>query len=375
MKPSTPVLPRTANGPRNVSSTPQDNGTAPPVQHPPQWSFSTNVDRTSFGPIKNLHSSIIGVPTADSVECGQPAAPTSNAAIAPSLSFVPAPPTCVSTDLNSSCFTVGRHPIYLILPPPSSGVQTSKAMALQQQRTTPTFAPQQSTPAIRFDLRVALAGVEENQSGHEKKEPLFSSSIFFTAGRTGAAGGLAGAGRNETVVAPTGRVSPTFTRGGAATPVVVVGRHEKIQQKQKRSVFSGLSIEMKKNIVDAKISNFGRHAATDEVEATGAMATRQRVKKKAKGGTVQNHGGPGHLGEGGQNSSAAEAVPMTLAACLTTGNDLSVRDRGGGALSVSDRGGELTRATAASSVFGSTTSDATNDQVDPPMNEEGKAEI
>ena len=75
----------------------------------------------------------------------------------------------------------------------------------------------------------------------------------------------------------------------------------------------------------------------------------------------------------GQHFSLAEAVPMTLAACLTTGNDLSVRDRGGGALSVSDRGGALTRATAASSVFGSTTSDATNDQVDPLMTvEEGK---
>jgi len=131
MKPPTPMLPRTANGPHNVSSAPQDNGTAPPVQHPPQWSFATNVDRTSFGPIKNLHSSIIGVPTADSVECGQPAAPTSNAEIAPALSFVPAPPTCVSTDLNSSCVTVGRHPIYLKPPPPStpsSGVQTSKEL-------------------------------------------------------------------------------------------------------------------------------------------------------------------------------------------------------------------------------------------------------
>ena len=120
MKPPTPMLPRTANGPHNVSSAPQDNGTAPPGQHPPQWSFSTNVDRTSFGPIKNLHSSIIGAPTADSFECGQPTAPTSNVAIAPSLSFVPAPPTCVSTDLNSSCFTVGRHPIYLKPPPPST---------------------------------------------------------------------------------------------------------------------------------------------------------------------------------------------------------------------------------------------------------------
>ena len=77
----------------------------------------------------------------------------------------------------------------------------------------------------------------------------------------------------------------------------------------------------------------------------------------------------------GQHFSLAEAVPMTLAACLTTGNDLSVRDRGGGAVSGCDRrGGESTHATAAPGVFDSTTSDATNNQVDLSTNVEGKAQ-
>jgi len=86
-----------------------------------------------------------------------------------------------------------------------------------------------------------------------------------------------------------------------------------------------------------------------------------------------DHGGPGH--KIGQHSSLAEAVPMTLAACLTTGNDLSVRGRGGGVVSGCDRrGGESTHATAAPGVFDSTTSDATNNQVDPSTNVEGKAQ-
>ena len=77
----------------------------------------------------------------------------------------------------------------------------------------------------------------------------------------------------------------------------------------------------------------------------------------------------------GQHFSLAEAVPMTLAACLTTGNDLSVRDRGGGgAVSGCDRGGELTHATAAPGVFDSTAPDATNNQLDQPRNVEGKAQ-
>ena len=78
----------------------------------------------------------------------------------------------------------------------------------------------------------------------------------------------------------------------------------------------------------------------------------------------------------GQDFPLAEAVPMTLAACLTTGNDLSVRDRGGGgAVSGCDRdGGELTHATAAPGVLDSTTSDATNNQVDLSTNVEGKAQ-
>ena len=87
------------------------------------------------------------------------------------------------------------------------------------------------------------------------------------------------------------------------------------------------------------------------------------------------HIDPDHGGhQVGQHFSLAEAVPMTLAACLTTGNDLSVRDRGGGAVSGCDRGGELTHATAVPGVFDSTTSDATNNQVDLSTNVEGKAQ-
>ena len=88
------------------------------------------------------------------------------------------------------------------------------------------------------------------------------------------------------------------------------------------------------------------------------------------------HIGPDHGGhQVGQHFSLAEAVPMTLAAGLTTGNDLSVRDRGGGgAVSGCDRGGELTHATAAPGVFDSTTSNASNNQVDPSTNVDGKAQ-
>jgi hypothetical protein len=46
----------------------------------------------------------------------------------------------------------------------------------------------------------------------------------------------------------------------------------------------------------------------------------------------------------------AETVPMALAACLTTGNDLSVRGRGGD-LSLCGSGGKLTYATTALSKF------------------------
>jgi hypothetical protein len=112
---------------------------------------------------------------------------------------------------------------------------------------------------------------------------------------------------------------------------------------------------------------------TAPIAATAAV--QQRFKKKEKGHIGPNHGDPGRLGEVGQHSSTAEAVPMILAACLTTGiNDLSVRGRGGGAVSVCDRCGELNHATVASGLFDSTTSDATNDQVDPLTNVEGKAQ-
>ena len=90
---------------------------------------------------------------------------------------------------------------------------------------------------------------------------------------------------------------------------------------------------------------------------------RQRVKKKEYGHIGSDYGGPGHEIE--QHSSLlAEAVPRTLAACLTTGNDLSVCDSGGKSIHV----------TAAPGVFDSTTSDATNNQVDPSTNVEGKAQ-
>ena len=81
-----------------------------------------------------------------------------------------------------------------------------------------------------------------------------------------------------------------------------------------------------------------------------------------------DHGGPGH--EFGQHFSLAEVVPMTLAACLTTGNDLSFRGRGGD-LSLGDSGDKSIHFTAASGVFDSTVSDATNN---PPRSVEGKAQ-
>lgn len=103
--------------------------------------------------------------------------------------------------------------------------------------------------------------------------------------------------------------------------------------------------------------------------ATSVQNARFRAKKKRQKGTnVSTHGGPNHLGEVGQHSSMAKAVPMTLAARLTTGNDLSVRGRGGD-LSVC---GKLTHAAAASGVCDFNASDAANDQLDTPMNEQGK---
>jgi hypothetical protein len=91
------------------------------------------------------------------------------------------------------------------------------------------------------------------------------------------------------------------------------------------------------------------------------VAMQQRVKKKEYGHIGPDHGGPD--GVVGQHSSLAEAVPLTLAACLTTGNDLSVCDSGGKSIHV----------TAASGVFDSTAPDANNNQLDPLRNVEGKA--
>jgi hypothetical protein len=100
--------------------------------------------------------------------------------------------------------------------------------------------------------------------------------------------------------------------------------------------------------------------------ATSVQNARFRAKKKRQKGTnVSTHGGPGHLGEAGQHSAAAKTVPMTLAARLTTGNDLSFRGRGGD-LSVR---GKVTHATAASGVYACNASDAANDQLDTPINE------
>lgn len=91
-------------------------------------------------------------------------------------------------------------------------------------------------------------------------------------------------------------------------------------------------------------------------------------KKREKSKNVSTHRGPSHLGEVGQHSAAAEAVPLTLAARLTTGNDLSFRGRGGD-LSVR---GKLTHAAAASGVCDFSTPAAANDQLDTPMNDQGK---
>ena len=90
-------------------------------------------------------------------------------------------------------------------------------------------------------------------------------------------------------------------------------------------------------------------------------------KKRQRGANVLTHRGPSHLGEVGQHSAAAEAVPLTLAARLTTGNDLSFRGRGGD-LFVR---GKLTPAAAASGVCDFSTPDAANDQLDTP-NDQGK---
>ena len=140
-------------------------------------------------------------------------------------------------------------------------------------------------------FKAASEGGEENQGGCEDKAS-FLSSIFRIGPGAGAIGCLAG-GSNDTVVAPTDGVQTNATRGGAVTPVVVVGRHKKIQQKQiqNRLVFPGLSIEMKKIIVEVENGfnnskiGIGRHATTDEVESTGAVAMQQRVKKKEYGHT------------------------------------------------------------------------------------------
>jgi hypothetical protein len=94
-------------------------------------------------------------------------------------------------------------------------------------------------------------------------------------------------------------------------------------------------------------------------------------KKRQRGANLLTHGGPGHRSKIGSHSSTAKAVPMTLAASLTTGNDLSFRGRGGD-LSVR---GKLTHAAAASGVCDFNVSDAASGQWEgAPMNDqqEGK---
>ena len=80
------------------------------------------------------------------------------------------------------------------------------------------------------------------------------------------------------------------------------------------------------------------------------MAVQQRVRKTEKGHIGPNHGDLGRLSEVGQHSTTAEVVPMTLAVCLRTGNDLSVCGRGGD-LSLGGSVGKLTHATTALSKF------------------------
>ena len=89
-------------------------------------------------------------------------------------------------------------------------------------------------------------GLDHRGPGHEIEQhfslaeavPMASSSNhrkieIVATGNTGTTGtATSTGGSNETVVAPPDGVRTNFTRGGAATPVVVVGRHEKIQQKK-----------------------------------------------------------------------------------------------------------------------------------------------
>jgi len=104
------------------------------------------------------------------------------------------------------------------------------------------------------------------------------------------------------------------------------------------------------------------------IPAAEAGTMQQRVQKKEYDHIGPDHGGPGREIE--QHSSLTEAVLMTLAVCLTTGNDLSFRGRGGD-LSLGDSGDKSIHFTAASGVFDSTVSDATNN---PPRSVEGKAQ-
>ena len=148
------------------------------------------------------------------------------------------------------------------------------------RRSAPTEQPE----AVRFDGRVALA--KSNKTTREKDEkkppPLFSPIFRIVAD---GAGGL-GSGRDDTVVVPLGGIRTDPTRGGAAMPVVVVGKIDKQQEKQNRLVFLGSKPTNPNDVAidgetdfensNSKLSHFDGNATTDEVVATKAVAIKQQ---------------------------------------------------------------------------------------------------
>ena len=93
---------------------------------------------------------------------------------------------------------------------------------------------------------------------------------------------------------------------------------------------------------DDRTASAVKMAVTASITATEAEATIPPLKKKEDEQIGLDRGGTGRHGDVGQHSSfAAETAPKTLVACLTTGIDLVVRDRGG-AVSIRESGGELT---------------------------------
>ena len=110
---------------------------------------------------------------------------------------------------------------------------------------------------VVVEARMAALDVGRTRFGLPDFRPFatFHSPLFSSIFRIETGAADLGVGTDETGMAkwaPTNGVRTDVTRGGAATPVVVVGRHEKIQQEQiqNRLVFPVLSVEMKKIIVD-----------------------------------------------------------------------------------------------------------------------------